>query len=103
MKKDSVMPFFRSPSNAAERPHRGRENRKAPRRKVGTDGWIRLEGGFAVRSCKVVDLSTTGVQINVNGAEVVPTTFSFLETRTGHGRRARVIRRRGSQIGAEFE
>ena len=65
------MPFFRSPSSAAERPHRGRENRKAPRRKVGTDGWIRLEGGFAVRSCKVVDLSTTGVQINVNGAEVV--------------------------------
>jgi hypothetical protein len=103
MKKVSVMPFFRWPSNAAERPHRGRENRKAPRRKVSAAGWIRLEGGFAVRSCKIVDLSTTGVQINVNSAEMVPTTFSFLETRTGHGRRARVIRRRGSQIGAEFE
>lgn len=95
------MPMFVSTSSSAK--FRGRDLRKAPRRKVGTGGWIRLEGGFAVRPCKVIDMSTTGVQIAVQNPETIPATFRFLETRSGHGRRARVVRRRGSEIGATFE
>lgn len=93
--------MFLSTSKSAK--FRGRDLRKAPRRKIGSQGWIRVEGGFAVRRCKVIDMSNTGLQIAVQNPETFPSTFSFLETRTGHGRRARVVRRRGSEIGATFE
>ena len=79
-----------------------KEQRKATRRKVGPNGFIRPDGGFAVRPCTVVDLSDTGVQISIDAAKSVPSTFTFLTTRTGAGRRAVVKWRRGTQIGAEF-
>jgi hypothetical protein len=77
--------------------------RKAGRRKVGANAWIRLDGGFALRSCNVVDLSDTGVQITINAAATVPLIFTFWMSRDiGLGRRARVKWRQGSKIGAEF-
>jgi hypothetical protein len=80
-----------------------KEHRIASRRKVGAKAWIGLDGGFAVRPCKMVDLSDTGVQIAVHATETVPSIFTFLMSRdAGLGRRARVKWRRGSQIGAEF-
>ena len=81
------------------RPHK----RKAERRKSGANAWIRLDGGFAMRPCNMVDLSDTGVQITVHAAETVPGVFTLLLSRdASFGRRARVKWRRGSQIGAEF-
>ena len=81
---------------------RGKELRKATRRKVSASGFIRPDGGFAVRACTVIDLSNTGVQISIDAANSVPNTFMFLTSRNAAGRRATVKWRRGSQIGAEF-
>jgi hypothetical protein len=78
-----------------------KDQRKAPRKEVGTDAWIR--SGFAVRPCKIVDLSDTGVQITISTAQTVAGTFMFLLSRSGgSGRPARVKWRRGTHIGAEF-
>ncbi len=81
---------------------RGKEQRKATRRKVSTSGFIRPDGGFAVRPCTIIDLSDTGVQISIDAPGSVPSTFTFMTSRTAKGRRASVKWRRGSQIGAEF-
>jgi len=79
-----------------------KEQRRASRRKFSADAWIRLDGGFALRPCSVIDLSDTGVQISVGAGESVPSIFTFVMSRSAAGRRARVKWRRGSQIGAEF-
>jgi hypothetical protein len=51
----------------------------------------------------VADLSATGVQITIAGAEALPNEFTLLMSQNaGAGRRARVKWRRGSKIGAEF-
>jgi hypothetical protein len=77
--------------------------RKASRRKSDANAWIRLDGGFAMRPCNMVDLSDTGVKITVRFAETIPGVFTLLMSRDASiGRRARVRWRRGSQIGAEF-
>jgi hypothetical protein len=87
------MTAFRQPKN----------NRKSLRRSLGTDACIRLDGGFAARPCKVIDISDTGVRIRIEAADSVPRTFNFFVSRTANsGRRARIKWRRGSQIGAEF-
>ena len=41
-----------------------KERRKATRRSVDTSGWVRFDGGFAVRPCKIVNLSDGGVRID---------------------------------------
>jgi len=80
-----------------------KDNRKSSRRKLGEDACIRLEGGFATRPCKVMDISNTGVRITIDAADSVPNAFNFMMSRNaGLGRRARIKWRRGSQIGAEF-
>jgi hypothetical protein len=80
---------------------RSKDQRRAARKKVGADAWIRNQ--FAVRPCKVIDLSDTGIQISIDAPQTVPSTFTFLMSRTsGSGRNARVKWRRGTQIGAEF-
>jgi hypothetical protein len=80
-----------------------RENRKASRRKVGETAWIRPDGGFGVRPCKVVDLSDTGVQITCTAGDSIAGVFTFSMSRdTRSGRRVRVKWRRGLQIGGEF-
>lgn len=79
-----------------------KDQRKATRKKVGANAWIRLGGGFAVRPCNVTDMSDTGVQITVLDAEPLPNEFTLLMSRNSAGRRARVKWRRGTKIGAEF-
>ena len=80
-----------------------KEARISRRKKLGSNAWIRLEGGFAVRPCVVADLSDTGVRIVIDAPETVAGIFSLLGSRdAGSGRRCRVKWRRGSQIGAEF-
>jgi hypothetical protein len=77
------------------------DHRQATRRNMGADGWIRI--GFAIRPCKIVDLSDTGVRIHVASAQTVPKTFALLTSRnTGAGRSAEVRWRRGMEIGAKF-
>jgi hypothetical protein len=80
-----------------------KEQRKANRKAVGTDAWLRLDEGFAVRPCSVIDLSDTGVQVSTAAAQTVRGTFTLMMSRTaGTGRRARVVWRSGSLLGAVF-
>jgi hypothetical protein len=68
---------------------------------MGADGWIRI--GFAIRPCRIIDLSDTGVRIFVTSAQTVPRTFTLLTSRSaGAGRPAEVRWRRGMEIGAKF-
>jgi hypothetical protein len=76
--------------------------RRALRKKIGADGWIRI-GEFALGPCKVINRSDTGVHITVDAAQMTPKTFTLLMSRnSGAGRPAQIKWRRGTDIGAEF-
>ena len=78
-------------------------SRKDRRGDLGTKAWIRLDGGFSVRACRLVDLSNSGVRILVDAPHDVADRFSLLLTRgAAPGRRCRVKWRNGPEIGAEF-
>ena len=80
-----------------------RELRAARRRSVDDKGWIRLDGGFARRSCTILDISDVGVRFRIKAHQEVAPVFHLLSGKTGGlGRRARVKWRRGNEIGAEF-
>jgi hypothetical protein len=80
-----------------------KDKRRSPRKKVSASAWIRLNGDFAVRPCKVHDISHNGVLIIISRGETVSNEFIFMMSRDGSSsRRARVKWRRGTEIGAEF-
>jgi hypothetical protein len=80
-----------------------KDYRKSARRKLGTKAWIRFDDGFSVRPCWIIDLSRSGVRIEVDEPRAVADRFSLLLKRdAGPGRRCRVKWRRGQEIGAEF-
>lgn len=80
-----------------------KDYRKSLRRRLGSRAWIRPDGSFAVRPCRVVDLSERGVRIEVDMPLPVANRFSPLITRdAAPGRACRIKWRRGSLIGAEF-
>ncbi|MBM3573019.1 MAG: PilZ domain-containing protein [Alphaproteobacteria bacterium] len=77
--------------------------RKAARRKLGTKGWIRLDGGFLMRPCTVVDMSTLGVGISIDTSRIVSDPFELVLSReTRQVRRCIVVWRNGPRIGAKF-
>ena len=78
------------------------ERRQAPRRNLNTPGWIRLDGGFGLRECKIVDVSIAGVRISLPFAGKLPETFTLLLSKQAKGHRVRMIWRRANQIGAKF-
>jgi PilZ domain len=78
------------------------ERRQAPRRALNTAGWIRLDGGFAMRECKIVDLSIAGVRICFPFAGKMPPSFTVFFSKHGQGHRVRTIWRRGNEIGGKF-
>ncbi len=89
--------------DSQERPQNGRqERRQTPRRNMNTAGWVRLDGGFATRECRIVDHSTAGVRIAIPFADKIPETFTMLFSKHGQGHRVRTIWRRGNLIGAKF-
>ena len=80
-----------------------KDRRKSTRKPHNANAWIRLDEGFAVRPCKLIELSNTGLRISVDRADRLMTTFVFMTSRdTATGRRARVKWRQGAEIGAEF-
>jgi hypothetical protein len=80
-----------------------KDARKALRTPVGSKAWIRFDDGFSVRECRLVDLSSSGIRIQVSAPTDVAPLFSLLLTRDASpGRRCRVKWRRGKEIGAEF-
>jgi hypothetical protein len=80
-----------------------RNTRRTPRKKLGTDAWIRSEGAFSMRQCRIADVSDGGVRLIVDDPKGVAPMFVLLSTRqAAQGRRCRVKWRNGTQIGAEF-
>jgi hypothetical protein len=79
---------------------KSREGRKSTRRAVNMRAWIRLNDGFAVRPCGVIDLSETGARLLVEGD--ISGSFALLLARNSKGRSARIKWRRGNQVGIEF-
>ena len=80
-----------------------KDARKAARNKVGSKAWIKLDGGFSVRPCTVVDRSNSGVQLRIDNPSMVPDPFVLVTSRaTRIGRRCRVKWRNGGQLGAQF-
>lgn len=78
------------------------DRRHAPRRIDNTTGWIRLDGSFATRECKIVDISTAGVRLVVPLTGRIADTFTLFFSKRAQGHRLRVIWRRANQIGAKF-
>jgi hypothetical protein len=86
-----------------ERRHNGRrEKRLALRRNVNMTGWIRLDGSFATKECKIIDVSTAGVRICIPFAGKIAETFTLCFSKRAQGHRVRLVWRRGNQIGAKF-
>jgi len=105
--KQIAVNFDGAPREATpERQEQGRigrqERRQAPRRNLNTPGWIRLDIGFGMRECKIVDVSIAGVRICLPFAGKLPETFTLLLSKHGQGHRVRTIWRRANQIGAKF-
>jgi hypothetical protein len=89
--------------DAQERLLNGRQDRRlAPRRNLNAAGWIRLDGGFATRECRIVDLSTAGVRIAIPFADKIPDTFTLLFSKRAQGHRVRTVWRRANVVGAKF-
>jgi hypothetical protein len=78
------------------------DRRQATRRSLNAVGWIRLDGGFASRECKILDVSNTSVRLSLPFAEKIPATFTLLFSKGSPGRRVRTTWRRTNEIGARF-
>jgi hypothetical protein len=73
------------------------------RRSVQQDGWLTLDGGFAARQCKVLDLSPSGAKIIVDDPKAVATTMRLAFSRDARtGRTCEVVWRRGKTLGVRF-
>ena len=82
---------------------RRKDRRKAIRRDHNGGAWVRPDGTFATRPCKLIDMSSMGVRISVERPEGLTDTFLLLTSRNGSSaRRVKTKWRRGNQIGAEF-
>lgn len=78
------------------------ERRLSPRRNLNAAAWIRLDGSFVPRECRVVDVSLAGVRLAIPFAGKIPETFTVLFSKNAVGHRVRMIWRRANQIGAKF-
>jgi len=78
------------------------DRRQTPRRIVNAAAWIRLDGGFATRECKIVDVSSAGVRLSLPFAAKIPATFTLLFSKHAQGHRVRTVWRRANEIGATF-
>jgi hypothetical protein len=76
--------------------------KRAPRHSVNLDAWIRQTGSFALQECRVIEVSRTGVRLEVENTNNIPDNFLLLFGRGDPGCRATVAWRRGTEIGAEF-
>jgi hypothetical protein len=87
-----------NPERQEQRQNARQERRQSPRRNLDATGWIRLDGGFAIRECKIVDVSRLAIPF----AGGIPETFTILFSKHAQGHRVRIIWRRANQIGAKF-
>jgi len=80
----------------------GTKKREA-RKSLHQPGWITLEGGFAVRTCVVQDLSTSGAKLTVDDQNSLPARLRLAFSRDARtGRNCEVVWRRGRTVGIKF-
>ncbi|WP_428524736.1 PilZ domain-containing protein [Pseudorhodoplanes sp.] len=80
----------------------GRKSR-APRHRVEKEAWLVLDRSFALRPCKVVDLSDTGARLYVGPGDRIPKHFNLTFTRSSReGPRCELRWQRGHSIGVKF-
>lgn len=79
-----------------------KKNERPVRRKTDHDAWMAIDGSFATRKCKVLDLSPGGAKLKVEDSQFVQPRFLLKFARGGEGRRCKVVWRQGSTIGVEF-
>ena len=80
-----------------------RDARKSSRRTVQSQGWIRMEGDFAVQPCTIVDMSHNGARLRVESPNRVTDRFNLLQSRQQvGGLRCQVKWRRGTSLGVMF-
>ena len=79
---------------------KSKEQRKSARKSINTRAWFRVDGGFAVRPCSVIDISDTGARLSIEGD--IPASFALMLSRNSKGRNARIKWRRGDKVGVVF-
>jgi hypothetical protein len=81
----------------------GKNDRSEVRDRPSTPAWIRVDGGFSMRPCVVLELSGAGVRLLVDEPHTVAGRFNLLLKRDANpGRRCRAKSRQGHEISAEF-
>jgi hypothetical protein len=81
----------------------GREAPRSSRSTLHSQGWIRMEGDFAVLPCVVVDVSQTGARLRVETSKRIADNFNLqLSRRKPNGHRCQVKWRRGEYLGVKF-
>jgi PilZ domain len=79
------------------------KKKREVRKSVRQSAWITLDGGFAVRPCTVMDLSTAGAKVTVDDAATVPNRLRLAFSRDARtGRTCDVVWRRGKTLGVKF-
>lgn len=80
----------------------GRKSR-VPRRQVDKEAWIVLDNSFALRPCKIVDMSDQGARLDLDAADRLPKFFSLTFSRSSRaGRRCEIRWKRGRTVGVKF-
>jgi hypothetical protein len=80
----------------------GRKSRP-PRRRVEKEAWLALDRSFALRPCKVVDMSDHGARLYVGLDDRLPKHFNLTFSRSSRdGFRCEVRWRRGHSVGVRF-
>jgi hypothetical protein len=97
-----VMAFGRRQVDSTATGRYAGNKRRASRVKSGASAWLRLDGGFAMRPCQLLDVSDTGLRIAVDPSLRVPNDFVIVLSHGGQGRRAHIKWRNATQIGAQF-
>ncbi len=77
-------------------------NRTELRQPVFRQGRLTVTGGVKL-DCIVVDVSTNGAGVELNGAGALPDLVTLKILMTGESRRARVVWRRGNAAGLSFQ
>ena len=76
--------------------------KRAPRHSVNLNAWIRRTDSLAIQDCRVVDISQSGVKLEVENADSLPDNFLLLFSKSDAGSHISVVWRHGTQIGAKF-
>jgi hypothetical protein len=71
-------------------------------KKIDRDAWMTIDGSFAARKCKVLEMSSSGAKIRVDDPQLIRPAFDLKFERTDRGLHCKVQWQKGSVIGVEF-